>query len=136
VLSDENFDPTRLVNRSVEAKLELCAWAPGVPATVLSSDGQTLSVDVQGAVLKFVYDGFDVVTLADTPMPTVVPRLSWGIFRIVQNGGVALHLGYSAFLTDLEGRLSTAEIVRVAALGTCDATTQEFSANVLTVVLR
>jgi len=135
VSTDDNFDAASLVNHTTEAKLMFVDWSPS-SATALTPSSSEITMDLTNTNRKLVFDGFSSTTLTSSPTPTIQPRALLGIYRIVENGSVALYLGFPGFATALSTRITVnSPVQRLAALGTFDDATQLFRANIVTVVL-
>lgn len=135
--SDADFTATALVNRSTTAQLLTCTWAPA-SATALDDVSRTaLTLDVSGAAIKVVSDGFGTTALTNTPAPTVVPAGARGIYAIMRSGSAEVHTLFTSFADALDAALTGgATVQRVSAIGTYTANTQQFSAGIASVVLR
>ncbi len=134
--SGPDADALSIVDRTTGAKLLWCQWAP--PRTgVLDAEGQSgaVAIDVTQALIRVVADGFAPTTLTDAPTPTLVPLLTGGFYRIVQDGGVVVYTSFSEFRLGVAARTANTAVARVSAFGTFDAGTQTFSALTATVVL-
>ncbi|MEZ6037273.1 MAG: DUF4382 domain-containing protein [Planctomycetota bacterium] len=123
-----------LVDRTAGPKLLQCGWAPSATG-VLGVSGSAITVDIAGATLAVVRDGFSPTTLTASPTPSVVGLGTVGFYRIVQDGGVALYTSFDAFRAAVDNRVGSAAVRRVNGLGRFDAGTQVFSALTATVVL-
>ncbi|MCR9244852.1 MAG: hypothetical protein NXI31_07455 [bacterium] len=125
-----------LVNRTTTARIMLCQWlTPSSDAISANSAPQRVELDVNGALIRAVGDGFGVVNLNSTPAPTIRALLPLGAYRIIQNGGIEVNLSFDVFRQALLDRTRTSRVFRVSAFGTFDETTQEFAALTMTVVL-
>lgn len=136
VSTDDAATAISLVDRSSAAKVLFCQWTPASASALDAISSTTLTLDVSTALLHQVGDGFAPVTITTAPAPTVVPLGALGIYRIVQAGAVEVHLGFIPFSESLQTRAAASNVVRIAAFGTFDDSTQEFAASVITVVLQ
>jgi hypothetical protein len=136
VSADPDLGAVSIVNRSTQAKFLFTLWPSASQAQVTSVNATSIALDVSGALLKLVDDGFGPVTLQNTPAPTIQPAGLFGIYRIIHNGGVELHFMFGTFASSLNARLTPSTWVRrISALGTYDGQTQTFGAGIMTVVL-
>ena len=137
VMSDPDFSPVRVVDRAANGYLMLCSWRPGTATGALEVGTNALTVHVDAAGVAVVGDGIAPRTLTAMPVPSIAPRTDLGLWFLVQNRGVTLHLSFSEFLADLASRVGAgAAPATVTALGQDDAATQVLTASVASVVLR
>lgn len=136
VTTDDNAVAESLQNHSTEAKVLFCQWNPASSSAIDQITDTAITLDVSAAAVHEVGDGFSPVTVNTTPAPTLVPRSVLGIYRIVQDGAVEVHLGFLPFTQSLTARTASSSVRRIAAFGTYDESTQQFSAGVVTVVLQ
>jgi len=136
VSGDADLESFSYVNHSTSANLMLAQWSPGSLGSVTVSPGSLWLPDIGTAAFGFVADGFSPTTLNTLPMPSMVPALPIGIYRIVEAGQISLYFDYDAFSADLYGRLGGAQVFRIAGLGAFDGTTQQLSALVISVVVK
>lgn len=134
--SGDDAEALSIVDRSAGTKLLLCTWAPPA-ANVLDATGVTgaIGIDVGGALVRSVADGFAPVQLNASPQPKLQPLSSSGFYRIVQDGGVTVYVSFAEFRTAVAQRTANATVAWVSALGNFEPTTQVFSAVSATVVL-
>lgn len=137
VNGDNDFLAESFINHSTTASLLLCQWIPANVAAISSATSTEITLDVSSALIKVVGDGFGTTVLSNTPSPAKIePLLGTGIYRIVENGGVELHVRFDTFAESLNSRISpTSSVFRVAAFGTFDAATQTFDALIVSVIL-
>lgn len=133
---DANAAAVSFVNHSTQAKVLFCQWSPASGTAIDSASDSAVTLDLGGASVHAVGDGFAPVTVNASPAPALVPLGAIGIYRIVQDGAVELNLGFGPFAQSLQNRAATSDVFRIAALGTYEPTTQVFSASVITVVLQ
>ncbi len=136
----DDFGAESVIDHTTTANLLFCQWFPAsttalTPVTLTPTTSE-VGIDVSAALIKAVGDGFGTTTLTTSPTPKITPLLPIGIYRIVENGAVELHLDYSAFTNSLSNRVGPQSAVfRTSAFGTYDAMTQEFKALVASVIL-
>ncbi len=137
VPSDQDFTAESFTNRSKTGALLVCQWVFGTQTPFSATTTSQATLDVSAALIKAVGDGFGSTTLTNSPTPAKIRSLlNLGIFRIVEGGGVELHIKYDSFLESLTSRIGpNSKVFRISALGTFNATTQTFSAGVVSVVL-
>jgi len=136
--TDDDFRAVSVVNRNVDARLLLCGWVPATQTAISSATSTAITLDISAALWNVVDDGFaGQVTLTASPAPEIQPKYAKGIYLIFENGGVQVHYDFPTFAVSLNARISpTAQVARVAALGSFNETTQVFSASVISVVLK
>jgi hypothetical protein len=136
--TDDDFRAVSVVNRNADARLLLCGWVPATQTAISTATATALTLDISAAMWNVVDDGFaGQVTLTVSPAPEIQPKYAKGIYLIFENGGVQVHYDFTAFTVSLNARISpTAQVARVAALGSFNETTQVFSASVISVVLK
>ena len=132
--SGDDAAASSIVDRTNGTKLLLCAWAPAA-TNVLDVGSTSIAIDVSGAALHSVADGFAPVDLTVSPQPTIAPLLTSGFDRIVQDGAVTVYASFNEFKSAVALRAAGGAVARVSALGTFAAPTQAFSAVTVTVVL-
>ncbi len=125
---------TTLVDRTSTASLLVCTWTPAANGVVVASGANALGVDVAGAALHTVVDGFGSTTLTAAPQPTLTALGLRGFYRIVQNGGLTVDRDFATFRADVLARGATAPVRWVSAFGAFDAGSQAFAAGSVTVV--
>jgi Domain of unknown function (DUF4382) len=133
---DDNFTAATLENRDSGASVLLCQWVPPSATAIPTIGTNVIGLDVSGATISAVGDGFSPVTVTNSPAPTIVPAVGIGFYLIVQNGSLELNLDFNQFGTSLLNRLSAGgNVFRVSSSGSYDGTTQTFSAFSATVIL-
>jgi hypothetical protein len=136
VSGDADLESFSYVNHTTSANVMLAQWSTGSLGSLTVSPGSLWLPDIATSQVGIVADGFSTTTLGTLPMPSMVPALPFGIYRIVEGGQVSLFFDYDEFSADLYARLAAAQVFRVAGLGAFDGNTQELSALVISVVLK
>ncbi|MGE3171016.1 MAG: DUF4382 domain-containing protein [Planctomycetota bacterium] len=131
--TDSNCEALSIVDRTSEGRALLLQWSPASGAAIASSTPSALTLDVSGAAIATVGDGFAPVAVGASPAPTLVPLLGLGVYRIVQAGQVDVFFTFDAFRAELV--LRSGSVFRIGAFGTYDDGAQAFSALAATIVL-
>jgi hypothetical protein len=134
---DQAFTAEALTNRQTAARLMTVIWPYSAGSTITSATSSALVLEVSGATIKRIDDGFAPLLLTDSPAPQITPPGNLGIFRLVRGGVVEVHTLLSSFLSSLdEERDGGAHVVGVMALGTFSAGSQTMIATIVTVFLQ
>lgn len=127
--SGTNATAVSFVDRTDAAKVLFCRWTPASSSAIdVAASTARLALDVSGATLKTVVDGFTPTTLADLPEPTIQAAAATGFYRIVQDHGVVAYTDFATFRSAVLARADTSPVLRVGAFGSINASTQVFSA--------
>jgi hypothetical protein len=135
VTTDNDCTALTIVNRSSDGRVLFCEWSPASTAAIGATTATSITFDVTGTTVSAVGDGFAPVAINNTPAPTLQPLAALGVYRIVQDGSVELHLGFDGFRQSLALRAAVSPVFRLAAIGTWDEAMQVFRGLVVTVVL-
>ncbi|MEM7198856.1 MAG: hypothetical protein AAF628_01220 [Planctomycetota bacterium] len=145
VVGDADLVATRIENRSTAgtgARLA-CQW-PAPRADGIAVAAASLMLDISAATTRVVRIGPTETVLNATPAPTLRAAAASGRgstssreYTIVDDNGVSTTGDFSAFLAEIQSRLTAnARVVRLAGAGSFDAASQTLTATSLTVELR
>lgn len=125
-----------ITDRTAAARALLLQWSTPSTSAVAGTTAASITVDLAGAAIAVVGDGFAPVAVTSSPPPILEPLGALGIYRLVLGDEVGVHFTFDGFRRALLPLLGTHGVFRVAAVGTYDAASQTFSASRATVVLR
>jgi hypothetical protein len=134
VTTDADCAALAIVNRTSDGRVLFCEWSPPGSAAIGATTATSIGFDVAGTTVSVVGDGFAPVAIVGSPAPSLQPLLGFGVYRIVQDGSVEVHLGFDAFRQSVATRATMSPVFRLAAIGTYDQPTQVFRGLVVTIV--
>ncbi len=133
---DADSEALSILDRSSGGRALLLQWGTPSPTAIAATTATSITVNLPGATIATVGDGFAPVAVTSSPSPTLVPLASTGLYRIVLGEAVGVHFTFDTFRRALVALNTTHSVFRIAALGTYDPSTQAFSAATATVVLQ